>query len=148
MLAEYARDLSAAFAQTLGPWVRNAVEQRYGGPLPLDIKAEADAAADEAATRIAAEINTLLATDIDSQRTSPLAIARQVVRLATQVLERAGVPPVSRDPNAVSLHPDDIYDLTPGTFADFGPEVHEPGIRWGAAKAYVHLSRRKAEGKI
>lgn len=145
-LAQYATRLSDAFATALGPWVMGAVSHRYRAPLPDDVRAKAEEAAKEASTRVAAEIRELLETDIDSQHTSPLALARQVVPLATGVLRDAGVAPVPRDADAQRLHPDDLYDLTPGTFADFGDALHEPGITWGAAKAYVHLSRRKAEG--
>lgn len=146
-LADAANSLANAFVRSLAPWVIGAVEHRYQAPLPPPVLADAQAAATEASTRIAAEIRNLLETDIDEQWTSPLAIARQVVPLATGVLQRAGVAPVPRDPNAVRLHPEDLYDLTPGTFTDFGAAVHEPGITWGAAKAYVHMSRRKAEGR-
>jgi len=146
-LAQCANKLGDAFADALGPWVLGAIAHRYGAPLPDDLADQASAAAVEASTRVAAEIRQLLETDIDSQHTSPLALARQVVPLATGVLHNAGVAPVPRDANAERLHPDDVYDLTPGTFADFGDGVHEPGITWGAAKAYVHLSRRKAEGR-
>ncbi len=145
-LAECASRLADAFAVALAPWVMGAIAHRHGAPLPADVLANANAAAEEARTRVAGEIRQLLETDIDSQHTSPLALARQVVPLATGVLDTAGVPPVPRDANARRLHPDDLYDLTPGTFGDFGQEVHEPGITWGAAKAYVHLARRKSEG--
>ena len=145
-LSEAATALADAFGRSLAPWVMGAIEHRYNGPLPDEVRSAASAAAAEASDRIAREIRELLETDIDSQWTSPLAIARQVVSLATEVLEQAGVGPVARDANAERLHPGDLYDLTPGTFADFGTAVHEPGITWGAAKAYVHLARRKSEG--
>lgn len=146
ILNEAAATLADAFARSLAPWVIGAIEHRYNGPLPDEVRFEATVAAAEASGRVAEEIRELLETDIDSQWTSPLAIARQVVSLATAVLKRAGVDPVPRDANAQRLHPADLYDLTPGTFADFGESVHEPGITWGAAKAYVHLARRKSEG--
>jgi hypothetical protein len=62
------------------------------------------------------------------------------------VLAAAGVPPVGRDEVARRLHPDDDYDLTPASFADISPELHEPGLVWGAAKAHVVLARRRREG--
>ena len=30
---------------------------------------------------------------------------------------------------------------------DLDPALHEPGLRWGAAKAHVVLARRRAEGR-
>ncbi|MEZ5227993.1 MAG: hypothetical protein R2710_15365 [Acidimicrobiales bacterium] len=56
------------------------------------------------------------------------------------------VSPADRDPFAVQTFPDDLYDLAPATFADIDEALHEPGLMWGAAKAHVHLSRRRAEG--
>jgi hypothetical protein len=59
------------------------------------------------------------------------------------VLRAAGVPPVRRDEFAEHAFPDDVYDLAPASFADVDPSLHEPGLVWGAAKAHVHLSRRR-----
>jgi hypothetical protein len=59
------------------------------------------------------------------------------------VLAGAGVPDVVRDEQARRLFPDDRYDLVPGAFGDLDEAVHEPGIRWGAAKAHVLLRRRR-----
>jgi hypothetical protein len=58
------------------------------------------------------------------------------------------VPPVGRDPDAVRRFPDDDYDLTPAAFVALDPALHEPGLRWGAAKAHVFLARRRAEGRV
>ena len=57
----------------------------------------------------------------------------------------AGVPEASRDREAVRFQPEDVYDLAPASFADLAPELHELGISWGAAKAHVHLRRRRRE---
>jgi hypothetical protein len=59
------------------------------------------------------------------------------------VLVAAGVPPVHRDRHAERLFPDDLYDLGPAAFGDLGPEVHDRGLEWGAAKAHVVLRRRR-----
>jgi hypothetical protein len=61
------------------------------------------------------------------------------------VLREAGARPVARDAQAQRHFPDDLYDLTPASFADIDPALHEPGLVWGAAKAHVHL-RRRAQG--
>jgi len=65
----------------------------------------------------------------------------------TAVLAAAGVPTVRRDRVAERLLPDDVYDLAPAAFADVAPELHEPGLVWGAAKAHVVLARRRREGR-
>jgi hypothetical protein len=57
------------------------------------------------------------------------------------------VPPAARDETDERLFPEDVYGLGPASFADIDPSVHEPGVAWGAAKAYVHLARRRAEGR-
>ena len=69
------------------------------------------------------------------------------MRYPTEVLRRAGVPPVARDEFAVHAFPDDDYGLTPAAFVDIDPSLQDPGVRWGAAKAHVVLSRRRQEGK-
>jgi len=63
------------------------------------------------------------------------------VRYPTEVLRAAGARPVARDPIQVRLLPDDVYDLSPATFADIDPALAEPGLMWGAAKALEHRRR-------
>jgi hypothetical protein len=105
-------------------------------------------AAAEAGARARAEVGPrvrrLLALDIDEQRTNPLSLLRDAVRYPTDVLRAAGVPAVEgRDDFAVRAFPDDVYDLAPATWADVDPSLQDPGITWGAWKAYTHLSRRR-----
>ena len=78
--------------------------------------------------------------------TNPLAIVRGAVTHPTAVLLRAGVSPVVRDDFAEANFPDDIYDLSPAAFSDIDDRLHEPGLRWGAAKAHTHLRRRRQDG--
>ncbi len=87
------------------------------------------------------EVVALLKADIDDQRTTPLALLRTAVRYPTEVLRAAGVPPVERDPIQTRLLPDDLYDLSPASFADVDPALAEPGMVWGAAKALAHRRR-------
>jgi hypothetical protein len=108
---------------------------------------QARAAGDEAAAVVGPELRALLARDIDEQRTNPLAVVRRAVVYPTAVLRAAGVPAVVRDADAEARFPDDAYDLVPAAFADLDPALHEPGLVWGAAKAHVHLARRRAEGR-
>ena len=97
--------------------------------------------------RSAPRCGALLATDVDEQRTNPLAVLRTAVRYPTEVLARAGVPPVVRGEFEERAFPADVYDLTPATWSDIDPSLQEPGIVWGAAKAHVVLARRRREGK-
>jgi hypothetical protein len=70
-------------------------------------------------------------------------VLRGLVRYPTAVLAAAGARPAARDEFAVRNFPDDAYDLTPAAFTDVDPALHEPSLLWGAAKAHVHLVRRR-----
>ena len=148
VLVAAARDLVAAVEAAVGPWVMAVVTTRHGDPLPDRVRAEAERAAVEAEADLVPKLADLLALDIDDQWTNPLAIIRTAARYPTGVLAAAGVAPVARDETAAELHPDDVYDLAPASFADLGPDVHEPGIIWGAAKAHLHLRRRRHEEAV
>jgi hypothetical protein len=150
-LAGYAATLADGIETALPGWVERSVEQVHVVVLarrpPMDVRAEAALAGETAQAQIAPRVRTLLALDVDEQRTGPLAILREAVIYPTRVLADAGVPPVERDGFAARQFPDDVYDLAPATFADIDPGLHEVGLVWGAAKAHVHLSRRRAEGR-
>ena len=145
-LAAYSSALVDAVAAALADWVVRAVEQRWISwqqkDLPRSIRAAAEAAGEQALGEVLPRLSALVATDVDAQRTNPLSIIRAAVIYPTRVLADAGVPPVRRDAEAERLFPDDVYDLTPASFSDVGPSVHEPGLVWGAAKAHVVLRRR------
>ena len=79
------------------------------------------------------------------QTSNPLAIVRRAVPFPTRVLASTGMPEVVRDEQAQRLFPDDIYDLVPASFGDLDPSAHDPGLRWGAAKAHVMLRRRRTD---
>ena len=142
-LRDYALRLADAIECAVPLWVVRSVERFTASPLSL---AAARVAGEEAREVIGAGARRLLLTDIDAQTETPLGIIRGAVRYPTTVLREAGVPPVPRDSFAERAFPDDVYGLTPATFADVDPSLHEPGLEWGAAKAHVHLTRRRAEG--
>ena len=123
------------------------VAERYhqwcGDPLPPPVDDAVREAADSASGAVVEPLRALLATDVDAQATNPLSLLRGAVPFPTRVLAAAGVPEVERDADAQRLFPDDVYDLTPGSFADIDTDLHEPGLVWGAAKASVVLKRRK-----
>jgi hypothetical protein len=138
-VTEMAQALADAVEAALPRWVEDAVVRRAGRSLP-----EAQAAGAQAAADVVPRLRALLATDIDAQRTNPLAILREATRYATEVLRAAGVAPVERDDFQRDRFPDDAYDLVPVSFADLGPEVAEAGIAWGAAKAWTHRQRHSS----
>ncbi|HEX5365733.1 MAG TPA: ATP-dependent sacrificial sulfur transferase LarE [Acidimicrobiales bacterium] len=149
-LARYAAALGDAIEAAVPGWVERIVRRvladqgiRVDPALDAVVAAAADAARDDAVPRVRA----LLATDVDRQAGTPLSVLRSVVVHPTAVLRAAGARPVPRDDVAARQFPEDVYDLVPASFADVDPALHEPGLVWGAAKAHVHLARRRREGR-
>jgi hypothetical protein len=142
-LARYASALADAAEVAIPGWIERSV-QRVAAEQDLAVDPAAVAAvAREAQADGAARLRTLLSADIDAQPTNPLSVLRSLVRYPTDVLRAAGARPVARDEFAERNFPDDLYDLTPAAFADVDRALHEPGLIWGAAKAHVHLARRR-----
>jgi hypothetical protein len=146
---EHGAALAAAIEDVLPGWVERSVAFVLAGA-GVDVSGEVRADAADAGRRAAAEVGAavreLLAADIDEQRSTPLTLLREAVRYPTGVLRRAGVAPsAERDDVKVRLFPDDVYDLSPATFADVDPRLTEPGLVWGASKAYEHLRRHKGD---
>jgi hypothetical protein len=146
-LQRHADALAEAVVAALPGWVERAVRQRYeawAGHAPDErLLEDARAAGARAVEDVGPRLRELLATDVDAQRTNPLAILREAVRHPAGVLVAARVPPIERDAQAQELFPDDQYDLSPAAFGDLHPSVREPGLVWGAAKAHVILARRR-----
>ena len=149
-LAGYAAALADAVDAAIPGWVTRAVSAvlaAQGLPAGGEVAAAAEAAGAAARADGAPRVRALLAADIDDQRGNPLAILRSLVRYPTDVLRAAGARPVPRDEFATRNFPEDVYDLAPAAFADVDPALHDPGLVWGAAKAHVHLARRRREGR-
>ena len=150
MLDRYADTLAAAIEGALPGWVQQRVAQvmvAWRGEVPDDVALQATAAGRSAAADIGPRVRALLMTDVDEQPTGPLAVVRGAVRWPTAVLAAAGAPAVRRDEFVERTFPDDVYDLAPASFGDLDPALQEAGLTWGAAKAHVVLSRRRAEGR-
>lgn len=96
---------------------------------------------------IARGLSTLLAEDVDRQRSNPLHVLRQSTGAVTELLNEWNVAHVHRDEFDVSAMPNDVYGLGPFTWKDLSDEVHDAGITWGAWKAATVLQRRRAEGR-
>jgi hypothetical protein len=143
---DHARRLGDAIAAAIPGWVTGSVERVMASrsmALTPGIRRAAAAAGAQAQAETGAAIRALLASDIDDQRSTPLTLLRRAVRYPTRVLKDAGVPAVARDRFAERAFPDDIYDLTPGSLADVDPSLTDPGISWGAAKAFEHKRRHR-----
>jgi hypothetical protein len=149
-LAAYAAALADGIEAALPGWVEAQVARimvAWSGAVPDDVRAEAGRAGRAARDELGPQVRALLALDIDDQRSNPMTIVRTAAAYPTAVLRSVGVPPVERDASAAAQFPDDDYDLVPTRFADLDPALHEPGLHWGAAKAHVHLQRRRREGR-
>lgn len=149
-LAAYAQDLADGIEAALAGWVERSVRRRCAeASVPVD--AELAAAAAEAGRRcreqVGPALRRLLEQDPDEQTTTPLTVLRAAVRFPTEVLAAAGVPAPARDEFDERSFPEDRYSLAPAAFADLDPALAEPGLMWGAAKAHVHLARRRLEGR-
>jgi hypothetical protein len=153
-LSAYGAALADAVDEVLAAWVVRCVDrvllawQDAGGVGSFAaVRDAARAAGDDARAEVVPALRALLARDVDDQTVNPLTLLREAVRYPTAVLAAAGVPPVVRDEFDERAFPDDVYGLKPATFADVDPALHERGLEWGAAKAHVHLARRRAEGR-
>lgn len=105
-------------------------------------------AGERAQRYVETNLGALLRTDIDQQRTTPLTIFRDAARFPVEVLHSVGAREVHRIDVDRWAFPNDPFGVTPASLADMGPAVHEAGIAWGAAKAHVHLRRRRDEGQL
>ena len=95
-----------------------------------------------AAARVTGELRALFALDAAEQRMTPLEIVRTTVREPSEVLERAGLPPVVRDAFDEQAWPDDRYGLVPRTLGDLGETDLGPlQLAWGLAKTKVLRAR-------
>lgn len=144
MIEAYAAALADGIEAALPRWVRRCVATlmtAYAGAVPPAVAEAADQASQRAVDEVGPAIRHLLAADVDTQRTTPLALLRAAVRYPTEVLVAAGVPAVRRDRFVEAAFPEDLYDLSPATLADVDPSLAEAGLAWGAAKAFEHRRR-------
>lgn len=142
----YGDELADVVDAVLAGWVERsvvAVLVAQGVDVTGAVRAAAAAAGERARREVVPGLRALLAADVDAQAVGPLSLLRAAVRHPTEVLWAAGAVPVERDEFAVRAFPDDPFGLTPAAFADVDERLAEPGLRWGAAKAYLHLARRR-----
>ncbi len=139
-MQQYARALADTVDRALPGWVQRSVLRRLPAPTP-EVMEAARQAGRRAQQEVGAEVRRLLELDIDQHHTNPLALLREAARYPTEVLRAAGVAPVERDDFSRDRFPHDDYDLVPATWSDIDPALVDPGIAWGAAKAFTHKAR-------
>lgn len=143
-LAEAGRALAERAAAVLPAWVAaraDEVVRAAGGDRQLAerVRPAAEAAAGEAC-RV---LRRMADTDVDGQRTTPLAAVRASAAPVTALLREAGLPePAARAgvPPEASADP---FGLAPPSWAAVDPELAELALVWGAAKAAAHLARHR-----
>jgi len=142
-LAAYADELYAAVVDAIPGWVRRLTTERAAaGGASVDPAALDDVSA-ETRDVVVPELGRILNADVDHGAGSPLAAVRSGVGPMTALLEQVGAAKPPRDEFVANAFPDDPYDLGPAAFSDIDPGLHEPGLIWGAARAHVHLRRRR-----
>ena len=139
---QLAQELEEAIPRCVASSVRD-IYQAWGGAWDEQIAENARLAGAQCVNDLIPAITELLQADVDKQNTNPMSILRMAARYPTEVLSRIGIPPVQRDEYAEEAFPQDVYDLTPTAFLDFGQRCHELGITWGATKAHAHFARRR-----
>lgn len=147
---EISEALADGIAAAVPGWIERLVTERvvaWQGEVPADVRSAAARAGEAARDDVVPRVRALLATDVDEQRSNPLGLLRQAARFAHEVLAAAGVPPVERDEFARRSFPDDVHGLVPAAWDEIDPALHELGMTWGAAKAYLFKARRRAEGR-
>lgn len=148
--AEVSATLVDAVAEVVPGWIERLVVERlraWSGHVSPEVAAQAVAAGEAARDDVVPRLRTLVETDIDDQDANPLALLRGATAHGHRVLAEAGMPSMPRDQFARNSFPDDAYGLVPATWADIDPELHEIGITWGAAKAFLFKARRRREGR-
>lgn len=142
----YVQQLLDAIAIVIEDWLERCVVRtatRFTGQCTPELHDSARVMAQQRSSAVLDQLELLLATDVDRQRTNPLSILRDAVRYPTELLDQAGIPRPRRDDFAIRAFPNDAYDLSPATWADVDHSLQEPGLIWGAWKAKTVLDRRR-----
>lgn len=130
-------------------WIAGLVVDRVRGAgreVTTEVAVMSQEAGEAAHDEVMPALRALLDADVDDQAANPLSLLRAVTGHATATLAGLGVPAVERDEFHERSFPDDVYGLAPAAWADVDPSLHELGITWGAAKAFLHKARRRAGG--
>lgn len=141
-------DLRAACHSAIPNWMRKAVMRHVDRDRLDRDRAEELLAArlPSAVEHLLADLDALFDTDVDAQRTNPLAVIRQHLNVVTTILDDLGASVAQRDPFDERIAPNDRYAVGPATWADVDASLSEPGLVWGAWKAALILQRRRDEG--
>jgi hypothetical protein len=138
-LAEIAGELAALLERLVPEWLRRCASTVVPDLAPVVLETTIA----ETMDTLVPELHRVLSADVDAGAGSPLAAIRAATGGVTRLLVDRGAVPPSRDEFDVRAFPDDLFGFGPAAFADIDPTLHEPGLVWGAARAHVHLRRRR-----
>jgi hypothetical protein len=138
-LADIAAELDAALRAHVPRWLT----RRALALAPAIDRAVVDDAVTATMSELAPRLTRVLTADVDAGAGSPLATIRGAIGRLSAVLVEMGAQPVQRDEFDVRAFPDDVFALGPASFAEIDEALQEPGLLWGAARAHVHLRRRR-----
>ena len=142
-LASYAGALHTFVVDAIPGWVRRLTTERANAGGAAVGAADLEWAAEATTDLVAPDLMRILNADVDDGAGSPLAAVRAAVGPMTDLLQRTGAAQPPRDEFVAKAFPNDPFDLGPAAFSDIAAELHEPGSVWGAARAHVHLRRRR-----
>lgn len=136
----YGQQLLTGVSSSIRGWLNTTISNRLGeATFDHDLQRELE----QVSCDVEQSITTLVNADVDEPLSGPLERIRRAVEPLNDALENRGAPQPARDPVEAAMRPADQYALGPMTFRDLGDDVHEAGIAWGAAKAHLHLQRRR-----
>lgn len=136
---QYGQGLYDAISKAIRPWLNHQVLNRV-----KVLDDEMARAIEICAAQVEESIADLAAADVDAPLSGPLERIRQGVEPLNAMLDQRGVDPPLRNAMDQQMRPGDRHELGPMTFRDLGDAVHDAGISWGAAKAHLHLQRRRS----
>jgi len=140
-LARIAADLEAGLDAALPGWLRQTSKT-----LCPTVEPEAlENAIAETMAEFSPRLSAVLHADVDAGAGNPLAVVRSSTARVTALLQAAGARPAARDEFDARAFPDDVFGFGPSAFADIDASLHEVGLVWGAARAHVHLRRRREQ---
>lgn len=134
-------ELVAAVEETLAGWLSSHVAVLCGQHLRTDeqeISQELEKRLNTVTEDVTRNLRRMASAAIDEPVSGPLEQIRSALVPLTDWLQICGATP-NGSPDS---RPDDPFGFGPVTFRDLSDEVHDAGIRWGAAKAFMHQQHR------
>lgn len=135
--------LISSLRSALPTYVRAVVTARVGCGLSVDSEERLNEVGERIGADVEARMSDVLGKPVEEQQMGPLQIVRDGLAPVTQFLAGMGVAAPERDEFSRRVFPADIYGIAPASFREINEELHDVGIAWGAAKAWLHLQHRK-----